>query len=463
MVEFLSKKSILALLLTQILACQSTTPPEPGEQPSHSQSLRQKEIFEQFEATEFSKCIDSDGRNTGSLNFIWRVKNTQGQSISPFIVGFSGTLRSLQGNLFHFQTLTSVEDSNFGLPPVNNPQKFPIGSYAAYSLLFPYDEQDAGWAFVKLNSQKITPSDVTGAQLLLPKFVIGGEYSTRYYLRLEGKQFHEFSCQAMSDKVRARLSTFMRKDGSAAFESSRGSRTDLVVFAPAPAPTAAPAVAANSTPTAKLAASAAPMLVPTATPIPAVPAEPVRDFRPVARPSDYDSQFKHVRIYECGKNGAIDAIWRLKNARGDNLEQGKAFITGFAGELKDNRTGNAFYFSSIQLEPAPAFYSGQMPAQGTYYFPSIEFRDEQIKKSISVHSRVPGLNPGKFAAAATVYLPRNSTGNTVSVSLSLGSSLRGTPYQATAECLPVNSRVSHWLKNCMAAEAPAIPNLNCNI
>jgi hypothetical protein len=189
----------------------------------------------------------------------------------------------------------------------------------------------------------------------------------------------------------------------------------------------------------------------------------VRDFRPVARPSEYDTQFKHLRIYECGKNGAIDAVWRLTDERGRELESGKTFISGFAGELKDNTNGNAFYFSSVQLEPAPAFYSGQMPSQGSYYFPTIEFREDQVKRNISIHSRVPGLKPGKFAAAGTVYLPRTSSGNTVSVSLSLGSSLRGTPYQATAECTPASSRIRQWLKHCMATEAPSLPNPNCNL
>jgi len=464
--EILANPQILPLLTLMLFGCQSTPSNQRTEETSPAHALNHKQYTEQFEATEFSKCIDSDGRNTGALNLIWRVRKTLGQTISPFVVGFSGNLRSLQGTLIEFQSINTSEDERFTVPPVNKPNRFPLGSYSAYSLLFPYDEQDAGWAFVKLNSQKVVPSDVTGAQLFIPKFVIGGEYSTRYYLRIEGGAFHEFSCQAINDKVRERLNTFMRKDGSAAFDASRGSRAKL--FLPLTqnqklyATKTAPQRIAASTEILSAMASQKSESIPdpstTSNPTP-----PARDFRPVARPAEYDTQYKHVRMFECGKNGALDSIWRVKDERGNVLNDGQAFISGFAGEIKDSTTVNAFYFSSVQLDPAPAFYSGQMPTQGSYYFPTIEFREEQIKKNVSLHSRLPGLKPGQFVAAGTVYVPRTSAVNTISVSLSVGKSLRGTPYQATVECVATSPKVRQWMKYCLATETLPLPNPNCSL
>lgn len=454
----------MIFVLASSFGCRSTSAPEKGERRS-MRSMSTEEFADQFEATEFAKCIDSEGRSTGSLNFIWHISKSNGDAIVPYIVGFNGSLRSLQGTLVEFQSLTTSKEERYTAPPVHNPINFPLGSYAGFSLQFPYDEQDGSWAFIRINDQRIRLVDITGAQLLVPKFVIGGEYSTRYYLKLEGGLFHEFSCQAISDKVRSRLSTYMRKDGQHKYDGDRGSRAKFFRPPQQLKPLNSVNTLNQKSPTASelLEVMNKPTELPIKPQTPEVtPASSVRDFRPIGRPAAYDIQYKHTRIFECGRNGALDAIWRIKNEKGAELAPGKIFITGFAGELQDTFGENAFYFSSVALEASPAFYSGQMPSNGSYYFPSIEFKEEQFKNNISVHSKLPGLKPGQNAAAGTIYLPRNGSGRSISVSLALGNSLRSMPYQATADCNPLHPRVKNWLRYCVGTDAQTA-NEHCKI
>ena len=455
---------LMHFLLAFSYGCQSTSTSERGERRS-MRSMSSEEFADQFEATEFAKCIDSEGRSTGTLNFIWQISKSNGDAIVPYIVGFSGSLRSLQGTLVEFQSLTTAKETRYTVPPVHNSINFPLGSYAGFSLQFPYDEQDGSWAFIKINEQRVRPVDITGAQLLVPKFVIGGEYSTRYYLKIEGGLFHEFSCQAISDKVRSRLTTYMRKDGQHKFDGDRGSRAKFFLPPQQLKPLNSENTLNQKSPAASelLEVMNKPTELTTQPPTPeATPASYVRDFRPIGRPAAYDAQYKHTRIFECGRNGALDAIWRIKDENDSELAPGKIFITGFAGELRDTVGENAFYFSSVALEASPAFYSGQMPSNGSYYFPSIEFKEEHFKNNISVHSKIPGLKPGQNVAAGTIYLPRNGSGRSISVSLALGNSLRSMPYQATADCNPLHPRVKNWLRYCLGTDAQTA-NSHCKI
>lgn len=421
-----------------------------------------EEFAEKFEATEFSKCIDAEGHSTGSLNFIWQIKNLDGRKITPYVSGFSGILRSLQGTSIEFQAISSASEERLSAPPVHNPVRFPLGSYKAYSLLFPLDEQENGWAFIKINEQKIKPADITGAQLLIPTFAIGGEYSTRYYLKIEGGLYHEFSCQAVSDIVRQRLGTYQRRDGTHGFDSDRGPKTQIVI----PTQIAAPVIKENQNNQRSAAAAELMEAIESESKqlqSRRIPQISSRDFRPIGRPSLYDQQFRHVRIFECGKNGALDAIWKIGDDNGVAYSPDRIYITGFAGELRDMASENAFYFSSIGLDASPPFYSGQMPNESSYYFPAIEFTDEQIRKNISVHSRIPGLKAGRNAGAGTIYLPRNGSGRSISVSLALGPTLRSTPYQATSDCIPVHPNIKQWLRNCLGEVSAKTKSRHCKI
>ncbi|NBO38661.1 hypothetical protein EBU99_08770 [bacterium] len=423
--------------------------------PTHP-NLTSEQFADQFEATEFAKCIDAEGNSSGTLNFIWHVNNPNGEGIIPYIIGFSGSLLSLQGTKIEFQSLNSVSAERFTMPPVHNPIKFPLGSYAGFHLLFAHDELDGGWAFLRINDQATRPADVIGAELLLPKFALGDEYSTRYYMKIEGGLFHEFSCQAISDLVRARLRTFMAKNGLHGYDGDRGAKAKF--FVPPPRAAVIPArirSAPSSAPAPQIeAANKATATEPKAT-------VSERDFRPQGRPANYDKQYKHTRIFECGKNGALDAIWRIIDENGQQLGLDQQYISGFAGEIRDNQLDNAFYFSSTNVDTNPAFYSGLMPQNTSYFFPSIAFSASDFKNNIALHSQLPGLKKNERAAAGTVYIPRNGTGRSISVSLAMGASLRAPPYQATTDCLPTTEKVAQWIKHCLGREQRALSKNLC--
>lgn len=419
-----------------------------------------------FEATELSRCVDAKGNPTGSLNIIWHVGHHKRKPLVPYVVGFSGSLLSLQGTKIEFQSVMAAAEDRFNLPPVHNPLVFPLGSYAAYMLLFPFDEQDSGLAFLKINDQHVRPADVSGAQLLIPKFAIGGEYSTRFYMKVEGGLFHEFSCQAVTRLARERLSSFNRKDGQHRFRGDRGVSVPFQIAKPLPAPTAVTAdvqVTKPNSPSAMARAEAAAEIMDVlAQPTPEPTQMPTLfDLRPVGRPFDYERTFQHSRLFNCGKNGALDVIWKVRDDSGKEISRKDIVISGFAGEIKDSSSNNAFYFSSISIIPSPAFYTGQMPRTDGYLFPAIEFSSENVRKNLSIHSRIPGLKKDQWAPKGTVYLPRDGLGKGVSVALALGDVVNAPSFQATTDCTPVTPRVKEILKHCLVLDSQSRPEGLC--
>lgn len=450
-----------------VFACATTSCQTLTREDTYSkeQSAHIELVSSELEATELSKCIDANGETTGSLNIIWQIKNAGKEIEAPFITGFSGKLYSLSGTQIEFQAFTATKLADFTLPPVKNQRLFPKGSFSGFTLHFPFDEQVSGWAFMQLDGQRIKPSDVTGAELLIPKYVIGGEYSTRYYLKIAGGRFHEFSCQPISDELRKRLSSFQIRTGKHDHKGSRGRRTTLYLPPPQPKEHTSSENHEN-----KNSNSAAAEELIQAMSEPEIGANKTKketssilDLRPVGRPKNYDETYQHVRIYECGENGSIDAIWKIRSDEKEELNAQGRFITGFAADLKDEKKKTAFYFSSIEIDAEPAFYSGTMPTSSTYYFPSLKFSQKSLATNQSAHSNITVLKKGERVAAATVYLPRNGQGEGVSVSLALGKSLRGTPYQATVNCMAVTAKLKHWFKNCLGGNSTQIANRSCNL
>ena len=455
-------KNLLFFLAGTVTSCQTLS----NEQNySEGQTASIERVTSQFEATELSRCIDSNGETTGSLNVIWQTRESGNDISAPFITGFSGDLFSLKGTKIEFQVLNSTQNKSFALPPVVNWRAFPFGSYSGFTLHFPFDEQVSGWSFLKLDGQRIKPADITGAEILIPKYVIGGEYSTRYYLKIEGGTFHEFSCQPISNELRTRLNTFQKRSGEHAHKGSRG--REVALSLPAPQPDIE-RLAANSPQKIAKSAAADELLEVITEPEKVAksdqkPTRPNLDLRPIGRPKNYDTIYQHVRIYECGENGSIDAVWKVRDNNSENLNSENRFIAGFAADLKDEQKKAAFYFSTVEVDNEPAFYSGTMPSGGSYYFPTLKFSQKTLEKNESAHSKIKLLKKGERVAGATIFLPRSGLGERVSVSLALGQSLRGTPYQATVNCIATSPKLKHWFKNCLGESSIQIQNRTCHL
>ncbi len=456
-------KAILSLLSCCLASCQTSSINDQGYTRDQLRAI--EKVNSQFEATELSKCIDSNGETTGSLNVIWQIRDSGNDISAPFITGFSGSLFSLKGTKIEFQAFTASKLNNFTAPPVVNQRLFPLSSYSAYTLHFPFDEQTSGWAFLKLDGRHIKPTDVTGAELLIPKYAIGGQYSTRYYLKIRGGHFHEFSCQPISSELRVRLNTFQKRTGEHEHSGSRGRTVELYL------PTQQPKTLRqrkNNLKNASNSAAAEELLEVISEPEKAAntsvrETRPNLDLRPIGRPKSYDITYKHIRVYECGENGSVDAIWKIRSSDGKSLNTDTRFITGFAAELKDEQKKAAFYFSSVEIDSEPAFYSGVMPSGSTYYFPTLKFSPESIEKNESAHSKIALLKKGERVAGATIYLPRSGLGEMVSVSLALGKSLRGTPYQATVNCIATSPKLKYWYKYCLGKNSTQLKVRSCNL
>jgi hypothetical protein len=446
-------------------SCQSVSPARESAAELENKNTNDSNELH-FEATELSRCVDSKGNPTGSLNIVWQLGHYKRKPVLPYVVGFSGSLLSLQGTKIEFQSVMAAAEDRFSIPPVHNPLLFPLGSYAAFTLLFPFDEQDSGLAYLKINDEHVRPADVSGAQLLIPKFAIGGEYSTRFYMKVEGGLYHEFSCQAVTRLARERLSTFNRKDGQHRFLGDRGVNVSFQIVKPMPPPAPVKVAVESKKTTSPMslarAEAAAEIMDAMTQPTPEPTPEPtIVDLRPVGRPVDYEKTFKHTRLFNCGKNGALDAIWKVRNDAGKEIPKQEMFISGFAAEIKDASSKNAFYFNSVSIVPAPAFYTGQMPNTDGYLFPAIEFNAEQVKQNLSIHSRIPGLKANEWAPKGTVYLPRDGSGKGVSVALALGDVVNAPSFQATADCTPATPRVKEILKHCLVPDASVRPEGLC--
>lgn len=427
------------LLLALSTGCKSRS--ESVRVPDERLASKSPQTFiSRFEATELTKCIDENGKSTGILKAIWRLKNSLDQNVNPFIQGFGGKVRSLKGVPLEFQSLIAHEEERINIPSISKLPSFPRGSYSAYKMRFLTEDVNNGISVLKVKGNTIQHDDFATGMLFIPRFALGGEYATRYYWITPDEQVHELSCQAITDNTRARLSTFGIKDGLHDFAGSRGPRVPLLA-----------ALAATGT------ATTEPLSSPDNQNIPLMPSLQLaqissKDLRPAKRPPMYDKTYKHERIFECQKQGLIDVIWRIADDNGKRLSQDEQFITGFAGELDDKQSGRKFSFNAVNIEPAPAFYSGKMPSQAQFFFPSIEFKEDEIKKNIAFHSQLGLIDMGFISGGGTVFIPRDGTGKSVSVSLSLGTSLRGDPFQASIQCKPVRNNIAIWMNYCLGEE-----------
>lgn len=415
--------------LILVAGCRSTsveTIPSTNDRLAANPAL----FMEQYESSEFSRCIDDDGKTTGSLNALWRIRNSAGREIKPYIESFSGKVRTLKGELLEFQSFLAVSEKNFDIPQQERMETFPRGSYSAFKIIFTDDDVRKGLAIFRLNGITPPAADFSTAVLFIPRFAIGGEYSTRYYLRTQDKRIHELSCQAVNDTTREQLLTFAAKDGLHEYSGPRGKKNAFLTTPVNPQAMQARGLGADADDL-------------------QVTKETSKDLRPANRPPNYDKSYRHKRLYECDAAGSLDAVWRIADEKGKKIPESEQFITGFAGELKDRKSTRSLSFNALNVDPQPAFYSGKMPPEGKFFFPSIEFKEDDIKNNMAGHSQLGKIDADFFSGGGTVFIPRNGSGQAVSVSLSLGKSLRGEPYQVTIQCKPVRKNISAWMNHCL--------------
>ncbi|NBO39402.1 hypothetical protein EBU99_12550 [bacterium] len=411
---------VLSLVLVGVafIACKPRTFNSGELQSTGSDSFKQ-----QFEVTRFVTCKNSKGQESGGLDFVWRLKKSSGETVSPYILGFAGSAETIEGKKVEFRSVSTIDEPRYPIPQVKPAGSFPVMNYYAVSLQYPTDEVSSGWGYLRVNGNSTSLSDVYGGMLILPKSSEAGAFANRYFIVTKEGSTLEFNCQAFGDANRDRMRTYLVKDGSHGFNGSRG--TVVGAGAPAGSPVSTPA---STSSTGSL------------------------DLRPVGRPANYDVQFRHERIYDCNGNGGVDVIWRKATADGKSLDVQSQYILGVAAQVKDDKN-NLLSFSTVSMDGAPAFSAGTQPSSASYLRPAFEFSEEEVKSKLSFHSPIPGLTGRTLASGGTLWIPSESSGNGVAVAISLGASLRGPAYQVTANCTAKSAKIANWLTSCVGRES----------
>lgn len=386
-----------------------------------TQSGTSDEFSRQFEVTRFTTCKNAKGQESGGLDFVWRLKKSSGEGVSPYILGFAGSAETVDGKKVEFRSMTTIDEPRYRTPQLGGGVSFPVESYFAASLQYPSDELKSGWGYQRVNGKNSSISEVFGGTFIIPKYSNAGAFASRYFILTADGETLEFNCQPVNDVTRDRMRTYLVKDGSHGFTGGRG-----------------PVVSSN----------------PASTSAPIAKPEKVSsvDLRPQGRPSSYDAQFRHERIYDCGESGAVDVIWRQAGSDGKALAPKSQYILGLAAQMKDARQGEV-KFSTVSIDSAPAFSAGSEPAPLNYLRPMFVFDEAEVKGKLAYHSTIPGMTGRTVAAGGTLWVPFDGSGNSVSVAVALGAAVRGPAFQVIADCSPKNNKISNWLTSCVGRES----------
>jgi hypothetical protein len=380
------------------------------------QSSGDAAFAQQFEVTRFSKCYDSKGKEAGGFDFVWRLRKSNGEKVTPYILGFSGSALNLAGKKVEFRSVSTDDAVRYRVPEALL-ETFPYGNYRGFSLDFPDSEVKSGLGYQTIGNNAV------GAALLIPMNKDAGSFARRYFVFLTDGQYFEFNCDPITDIVRERVKTFQRPDGAHGFKGDRGP-----VVGSAAKPTPSP-VSANTG---------------------------FSDLRPVGRPAAYDVQFRHERIYDCGAAGAVDVIWRKAESNGSALAANKQYILGFAASLNDPQEQKSIAFSSVSVDSAPAFYAGSAPNPESYLSPAFEFTADEIKSKLSYHSPVQGLAAGlAHAVGGTLWIPYAGGSGVVSVAISTESTSRGSAFQVIADCTAKRGNIPTLITSCIGRQSAA--------
>lgn len=374
--------------------------------------------------TRFATCKNSKGQESGGLDFVWRLNKLSGDAVNPYILGFAGNAETIDGKKVEFRSVSTIDEPRYRTPQVGAEGSFPIQSYFAASLQYPDDELESGWGYLRVNGKNSPIVDVFGGTFVIPKSPDAGSFANRYFIVTSDVGTLEFNCQPMADVARDRMRTYLVKDGSHGFTGGRGP----VVSNPGsttPKPSAAPTATAKSVSV---------------------------DLRPQGRPTSYDIQFRHDRIYDCEENGAIDVIWRQAGSDGKALPAKSQYILGLAASLKEQEKGEV-KFSSISVDGAPAFSAGSEPSPKSYLRPMFLFEEAEVKSKQAYHSAVAGLTGRTLAVGGTLRVPYDGSGSSVSVAIALGGVVRGAAHQVVTDCSPKHDKINNWFLSCVGRES----------
>jgi len=186
-----------------------------------TQGLTQQQFDSQFEVTRLTACKATNGQSGGDLRLIWRVRNSAGGAVSPYVLGFAGDVFSAKGEKVRFQIMTSI-DAPRPLMPSETPVAFNYDAYSGYELQIPGDEAQANWGFVEINGKTVAFPEIDVGSLLLPTKAIGGESARFSYLVTSARSHYAFNCDPLDTLALARLKTFAIRDGSHGFKGDRG-------------------------------------------------------------------------------------------------------------------------------------------------------------------------------------------------------------------------------------------------
>ncbi|MEN9528529.1 MAG: hypothetical protein RI932_402 [Pseudomonadota bacterium] len=185
------------------------------------QGLTQQQFDTQFEVTRLTSCKQANGQPGGDLRIIWRVRNSAGAAVTPYVLGFGGDAQTSKGQKVRFQIMTSI-DAPRPLIPSETPTPFNYDHYAGYELQIPADEAQAMWGYVEVDGQKMSFPSIDVGSLLLPIRAGSSESARWSYLVTSRSSSFAFNCDPLDATAVARLKTFAVRDGSHGFKGDRG-------------------------------------------------------------------------------------------------------------------------------------------------------------------------------------------------------------------------------------------------
>jgi hypothetical protein len=185
------------------------------------QGLTQQQFDSQFEVTRLTSCKLPNGQPGGDLRIVWRVRNSAGSAVTPYVLGFGGEAQTAKGQRVRFQIMTAI-DAPRPLMPTQPPVPFNFDHYLGYELQIPTDEAQAMWGYVEVDGQKIKFPSIDVGSLLLPTRAGTSESARWSYLVTDRSTSYAFNCDPLDATALARLKTFAVRDGSHGFKGDRG-------------------------------------------------------------------------------------------------------------------------------------------------------------------------------------------------------------------------------------------------